>query len=60
MNKNIKGVIPKLRFESFDSYPKWDIKKLGCLMEPIKERAGDKKYVLMSVSNIWSGTYSTG
>lgn len=51
MNKNIKGVIPKWRFESFDSYPKWDIKKLGCLMEPIKERAGDKKYVLMSVTS---------
>lgn len=51
MNKNIKCAIPKWRFESFDSYPKWDIKKLGCLMEPIKERAGDKKYVLMSVTS---------
>lgn len=51
MSKNIKGVIPKWRFESFDSYPKWDIKKLGCLMEPINERAGDKKYVLMSVTS---------
>lgn len=51
MNKNIKSVIPKWRFKSFDSYPKWDIKKLGCLMEPIKERAGDKKYVLMSVTS---------
>ena len=51
MSKNIKGVIPKWRFESFDSYPKWDIKKLGCLMRPINERAGDKKYVLMSVTS---------
>jgi len=51
MSKNIKCAIPKWRFESFDSYPKWDIKKLGCLMEPIKERAGDKKYVLMSVTS---------
>ena len=51
MSKNIKGVIPKWRFESFDSYPKWDIKKLGCLMGPINERAGDKKYVLMSVTS---------
>ena len=51
MSKNIKCVIPKLRFESFDSYPKWDIKKLGCLMGPINERAGDKKYVLMSVTS---------
>jgi len=51
MNKNIKCAIPKWRFKSFDSYPKWDIKKLGCLMEPIKERAGDKKYVLMSVTS---------
>ena len=51
MNNNIKCAIPKWRFESFDSYPKWDIKKLGCLMEPIKEHAGDKKYVLMSVTS---------
>lgn len=51
MSKNIKGVIPKWRFESFDSYPKWDIKKLGYLMGPINERAGDKKYVLMSVTS---------
>lgn len=51
MSKDIKGVIPKWRFESFDSYPKWDIKKLGCLMKPINERAGDKKYVLMSVTS---------
>ena len=51
MNNNIKCAIPKWRFESFDSYPKWDIKKLGCLMEPIKERAGYKKYVLMSVTS---------
>lgn len=51
MSKNINGVIPKWRFESFDSYPKWDIKKLGCLMEPINERVGDKKYVLMSVTS---------
>lgn len=51
MSKNNKCVIPKWRFESFDSYPKWDIKKLGCLMEPINERAGDKKYVLMSVTS---------
>ena len=47
----MKGAIPKWRFESFDSYLKWDIKKLGCLMEPINERAGDKKYVLMSVTS---------
>lgn len=51
MSKNMKGAIPKWRFESFDSYLKWDIKKLGCLMEPINERAGDKKYVLMSVTS---------
>ena len=51
MSKNIKGAIPKWRFESFDSYPKWNIKKLGCLMKPINERAGDKKYVLMSVTS---------
>lgn len=51
MSKNIKGAIPKWRFESFDSYPKWNIKKLGCLMQPINERAGDKKYVLMSVTS---------
>lgn len=51
MSKNIKCAIPKWRFESFDSYPKWDIKKLGYLMEPIKDRAGDKKYVLMSVTS---------
>lgn len=51
MSKNIKGAIPKWRFESFDSYPKWNIKKLGCLMKPINERAGDKKYILMSVTS---------
>lgn len=51
MSKNIKCAIPKWRFESFDSYPKWGIKKLGYLMEPIKDRAGDKKYVLMSVTS---------
>lgn len=51
MSKNIKGAIPKWRFESFDSYPKWNIKKLGCLMKPINERVGDKKYILMSVTS---------
>lgn len=51
MSKSIKCAIPKLRFGNFYRYPKWDIKKLGCLMEPIKERAGDKKYVLMSVTS---------
>lgn len=51
MSKNIKGAIPKWRFENFYRYPKWDIKKLGCIMEPINERAGDKKYILMSVTS---------
>lgn len=51
MNKNVKAVVPRLRFCKFKGYPKWNIRKFGSLIVPVEERAGTKKYILMSVTS---------
>lgn len=51
MSKNVKGVVPRLRFCQFKGYPKWNIRKFGSLIVPVEERAGTKKYILMSVTS---------
>lgn len=51
MNKKGKIVIPKLRFSQFKDDPKWVVTKFGKLAIPIEEKAGTKKYILMSVTS---------
>lgn len=51
MSKNVKAVVPRLRFCQFKGYPKWNIRKFGSLIVPVEERAGTKKYILMSVTS---------
>ena len=51
MNKNKRTAIPKLRFRQFKDKPQWDICKLGKIVVPVEERAGTKKYTLMSVTS---------
>ena len=50
MNKSDKEVTPKLRFQSFRDFPKWNIKKLENFAQPIRRRAGTEKHLLMSVT----------
>lgn len=45
-----KTILPKLRFEEFNSYPKWEITTLGEISKPIEEKVGDKICTLMSVT----------
>lgn len=51
MNKTDKTVLPKLRLSEFNNCPKWTVKKLGKLSMPVEERAGSKKYTLLSVTS---------
>lgn len=51
MSKKEKMVVPKLRFSQFSNSPEWSVKKLGSLIEPVENRAGTKKYTLMSVTS---------
>lgn len=51
MSKNAKAVAPQLRFCQFKDNPKWNIRKFGSLIVPVEERAGTKKYILMSVTS---------
>ena len=51
MNKTKRTVLPQLRFQQFEDLPAWSIENLGDLAVPVKERAGIKKYVLMSVTS---------
>jgi type I restriction enzyme, S subunit len=51
MNKKQKTTLPKLRFRQFKDYPAWSIDKFGNLIVPVEERAGTKKYTLMSVTS---------
>lgn len=44
-------IVPKLRFFQFKNHPAWSIDKLGNLAVAINERAGTKKYILMSVTS---------
>ena len=45
-----KTVLPKLRFQEFNSCPKWEITTLGAISEPIEEKVGSKNCILMSVT----------
>ena len=45
-----KTVLPKLRFQEFNSYPEWEITTLGAISEPIEEKVGSKNCILMSVT----------
>jgi type I restriction enzyme S subunit len=51
MNKKDRTVLPQLRFRQFKDYPAWSIDKLGNLIVLVEERAGTKKYTLMSVTS---------
>jgi type I restriction enzyme S subunit len=51
MSKNEKTILPQLRFRQFKDYQTWKIDKLGNLIVPVEERAGTKKYTLMSVTS---------
>lgn len=45
-----KTVLPKLRFQEFNSCPEWEITTLGEISEPIEEKVGSKNCILMSVT----------
>lgn len=51
MSKKEKLVIPKLRFLQFKDDPRWVVNKFGKLVIPVEEKAGTKKYILMSVTS---------
>lgn len=51
MSKNTKNkLVPKLRFPEFQKTVEWSICEFKDLIEIIEERAGTKKYTLMSVT----------
>ncbi len=45
-----KMAVPKLRFPEFRGMGEWSTREFGALIELIEERAGTKKYTLMSVT----------
>ncbi len=45
-----KTILPKLRFQEFNSCPEWEITTLGAISEPIEEKVGSKNCILMSVT----------
>ena len=51
MNRKVKTALPKLRFRQFSSCPEWSICNLGKLIILVEERAGSRKYTLMSVTS---------
>jgi len=51
MNKNEKTALPQLRFLQFKNSPAWNINSFGKLIIPVNDRAGTKKYTLMSVTS---------
>lgn len=51
MNKNRRTALPQLRFLQFKDSPAWNIYSFGKLIIPVKDRAGAKKYTLMSVTS---------
>lgn len=51
MSKKEKLVTPKLRFSQFRNDPKWEVNKFGKFVIPVEEKAGTKKYTLMSVTS---------
>ncbi len=51
MSKKDKTVVPKLRLSQFNGNSEWSVRKLEDVSEPVEERAGVKKYTLMSVTS---------
>jgi type I restriction enzyme S subunit len=51
MNKKEKTALPQLRFLQYKDSPAWGVKGFGKLIVPVKDRAGTKKYILMSVTS---------
>jgi len=49
--KNKQALVTKLRFPEFQNINEWSSKKLIDLVQLIEERAGNKKYTLMSVTS---------
>ena len=45
-----KTVLPKLRFQEFNSFPEWNVTTLREISEPVEEKVVSKKCVLMSVT----------
>jgi len=45
-----KTILPNLRFEEFNHYPKWEITTLGEISEPVDEKVGQRNCILMSVT----------
>lgn len=51
MNKlTINKIVPKLRFPEFKDDGEWNEEKLGNVADLITEKAGAKRYTLMSVT----------
>lgn len=44
-------MLPQLRFLPYKESPAWDVKSFGKLCVPVTDRAGTKKYILMSVTS---------
>ena len=44
-------IVPRLRFKEFLNEEGWIFKKLSELARPITNRAGDKKYPLLSIKS---------
>lgn len=51
MNRKENTILPQLRFCQFKDHQEWKISKLGNLIISVEERAGTKKYTLMSVTS---------
>lgn len=51
MSKKKKTILPGIRLQQFKDAPEWVIDKFGNLIIPVEERAGTKKYTLLSVTS---------
>ena len=45
-----KKLIPELRFPEFSKNGEWEVERLGKNVQEIKDKAGDQKYKLMSIT----------
>ena len=50
MKDETKALVPRLRFPEFRGAGEWITKELGQVAELLTEKAGDKKFVLMSIT----------
>lgn len=51
MSKQKKKLVPELRFPEFENDGEWNIEPLGRKTKEIKDKAGDQKYKLMSITS---------